>query len=260
MRPNLLSWSLLLAVLGLGMVQLSACERKSFDPALAGSFFPLRPGLSWSYRIIDKDHNSSHILTDRVLEPRRLGSGQGANEVESEYSAATGAFKSSIIYFPEHGYFTRQSLTDRSAGIASAERAFLPQLLKPGLIWSNSLEPFTQEANVLHVSQTHQSFFDAGTVVVPAGHFSNCIRIETHAVYWSSYEAIKPLELKYIDWYAPHVGLVKTIVQQNGIFGSELARIELLSFKYTPSRASLPGSVSVSRVRLQHSSDPRTAR
>jgi hypothetical protein len=36
--------------------------------------------------------------------------------------------------------------------------------------------------------------------------------------------------LRYLDWYAPNVGLVKTLVLESGFFGSETARVELLSF------------------------------
>jgi hypothetical protein len=58
-------------------------------------------------------------------------------------------------------------------------------------------------------------------------HFSNCIRIETEAVYSdSSSKQDGVRKLRYLDWYAPNVGLVKT----SGLFGSETARVELLSF------------------------------
>jgi hypothetical protein len=227
---------ILLSALRIAALQFCSCQGKSFDPTLAGDFFPLRPGLSWTYRIIDSSHGTTHILTDRVLG----WTGAQSSEVESEYSGPSGVLKSSISYIVEHGYFTRQSTINNRPGTVLAERAFLPQLLKPNLSWSNSLVPFVEEPDLFHVRQTHQTFFDTTIIEVPAGSFSGCIRIETLALYQSSFEANPSLRLKYVDWYAPHIGLIKTVVEQTGLFGSEVARIELLRFgdsrpKRTPS-------------------------
>jgi hypothetical protein len=219
----------LLVVLGFVAIQ-SSCQRKSFDPALEGAFFPLRPGLSWTYRIVHKGRGNIDLFTDRVLGSRRVGSDESTGEVESLYYGPTGTLSSTIIYLSEDGYLTRQSRINKNVRITLSERAFLPQLLKPDLAWSNSLVPFDQQSDMFHVVQTHRTFFDSKTVEVPAGHFSGCIRIETVAVYESDSAVNLPMRLEYLDWYAPHVGLVKTVVRQSGVFGSELARIELINF------------------------------
>ena len=245
----------LLAILGLVAIQLASCQRKSFDPSLANEFFPLRPGLSWTYRIVDESRGTVHIFTDRVIGRRRVVAGANADEVESEYSGPTGTLNSSIIYFPEFGYLTRQSRIDKSTQVTLAERAFLPQLLKPNLTWSNSLTLFDQQPDIFHVVQTHRTFFDTKTIEVPAGHFSGCIRIETTAVYQSdSSESIPPLKLKYLDWYAPHIGLVKTLVKENKFFGLELALVELLNFGHSQPKDVMPLTASRSSVSLQGSS------
>jgi hypothetical protein len=82
-----------------------------------------------------------------------------------------------------------------------------------------------------HITQTHWTSLEAGIVQVPAGHYSNCIRIETEAVYKddSSNDA-GTRRLRYVDWYAPNVGLVKTLVLESGFFGTEIGRVELISF------------------------------
>ena len=217
----------------LGAIQLSSCQRKSFDPTLAGAFFPLRPGLSWTYRMIDEGRGTTQIFTDRVIGQRRLA-GQDANEVESEYSGPVGTLSSSIIYFREDGYLSRQFTMEPTTQTVLAEKAFLPQRLEPHQSWSNSMVLFAQEPE-FRVVQTHRSFFDRGTVDVPAGHFSGCIRIETIALYQSKPSTkAPPMSLRYFDWYAPNVGLVKTLVRQSGFFGSELARVELLDFRPQP--------------------------
>jgi hypothetical protein len=239
----------------LAAIQLSGCQRKSFDPALAGEFFPLRPGLSWTYRIIDKSRGTTHIFTDRVIGRTQVGKGEGADEVESEYSGPSGTLNSSMIYVPEGGYLTRQSRIDKSAQVTLAEKGFLPQLLKPDLTWSNSLVLFDEQPDIFHAVQTHRTFFDTKTVEVPAGHFSGCIRIETMALYQNDLpDGPLPLKLKYLDWYAPHVGLVKTLVEQNGFFASELARVELVKFGYSQPRSTAPLITPKAGVSLQRSS------
>jgi hypothetical protein len=112
------------------------------------------------------------------------------------------------------------------------ERGFLPRLLKPDLSWSNSLFSFGHRPDEFHLTQTHRTSSETGVVLVPAGHYSHCIRIETEAVYEnnSSSEKCGARRLEYVDWYAPNVGLIKTLVFESGFFGPELARVELLNF------------------------------
>jgi hypothetical protein len=223
-------WLLVTALL-LTTGQVIGCQKRtSFDPKSAGTFFPLRPSLSWTYRVIDRKQATASTFTDRVVEDRRIGT-LSAGEIESEYSGPTGMFSTTILYVPEGGYLTRQSGNVESGRFLLAERAFLPQVLKPGLTWSNSVVPFADQPDAFHVTQLHRTFFERREVVVPAGRFFGCIRIETEALYQgdSSHED-PPLRLKYLDWYAPQVGLVKTLVMKSGFFGSELARIELLNF------------------------------
>ncbi|HJU10396.1 MAG TPA: hypothetical protein VJ728_05955 [Candidatus Binataceae bacterium] len=239
-------WASVLVAVGLSAIQFAACQRKSFDPASANTFFPLRPGLSWTYRIKDRRRGPVHFLTDRVVRRTMVGTGERA-EVESKYSGPNGSVSSTIVYFTEHGYFTRQSRTDHGPGVALAEQSFLPLLLEPNLTWSNSLVPFDRLEDAFDINQTHHTFFEPATINVPAGHFSGCIRIETKAVYQNRSGVSSPAELEYIDWYAPHIGLVKTVVEQRGIFGTELARIELLTFSYSQ----LPSPASVSAVPWQ---------
>ncbi|MBV8453144.1 MAG: hypothetical protein JOZ29_12875 [Deltaproteobacteria bacterium] len=40
----------------------------------------------------------------------------------------------------------------------------------------------------------------------------------------------KPVSLIYEDYYAPHVGLVKTLALEGNIYGHEVERVELIRF------------------------------
>lgn len=227
MKPKCLLVTALVVTAGL----IGCQKQSSFDPKSAGSFFPLSPSLRWTYRVIDRTHGTASTFTDRVVEDGRIGN-LAAGEIESEYSGPSGMLSTTtILYVPEGGYLTRRSGNVESGRFLAAERAFLPQALKPDLTWSNTVVPFEGQPGAFNVTQLHRTFFERRDVVVPAGRFSGCIRIETEALYQgdSSREDL-PLRLKYLDWYAPQVGLVKTLVLKSGFFGSELARIELLNF------------------------------
>jgi hypothetical protein len=175
--------------LTLTVVQLSACQKSApFDPASASSFFPLCPGLTWTYRVADKSQKSPQIFTDHAMVgEERVGSAQAAGGVVSEYSGSDGESDLTIRYEVEDGYVTRLLSLRDGRRILSQERGFLPRLLEPDLTWSNSLSPVGQVVDGFHITQTHRTYLEAGIVVVPAGHYSNCIRIETEAVYQNDF-------------------------------------------------------------------------
>jgi hypothetical protein len=219
--------------LTLAAIQLLGCQRKaSFDPALAGCFFPLRPGLTWTYRVIDKGQETPQIFTDRALGGQeRVGTAPAAGGIVAEYSGADGASDLTILYAVENGYVTRTLGFGDKRHIMSQERGFLPRLLKPDLTWSNSQFPLGHFAAGFHVTQTHRTSLESAIVIVPAGHFSNCIRIETDAVLTDDdSHRVGTRQLRYVDWYAPNVGLIKTVVKESGFFGAQTGSVELLSF------------------------------
>jgi hypothetical protein len=227
--------------LTLAVVQLLGCQKSArFDPALAGSFFPLRPGLTWTYRVIDKGQETPQIFTDRAMGGQeRVGTANASSGVVAEYSGSDGASDLTIFYAVEDGYVTRSLGLGDAKHIMSQEREFLPSLLKPDLTWSNTQSPIGHFAEGFHVTQTHRTSLESAVVIVPAGHFSNCIRIETDALLRDDLSPRTPgtRELKYVDWYAPNVGLIKTTVKESGFFGAQTGSVELLSFSDSGAKA-----------------------
>jgi hypothetical protein len=222
--------------LTLAAMLLSGCQPKaSFDPGSAGSFFPLRPGSTWTYRITDNDRHTTEILTDHAVGDSGASPSDVGGGVVSEHEGPGGENNLTILYKVENGYVTRIFDFGGAGGVQFRERGFLPSLLKPDLTWSNWAFPFGSFREAFHLSQTHHTALETAPVVVPAGIFSNCIRIETRVAYEGNLpEHIGPRRLKYLDWYAPRVGLIKTVVIENGYFGAEVARVELLSFGDSP--------------------------
>jgi hypothetical protein len=221
--------------LTLTIVQLSSCQRKApFDPGLSGSFFPLRTGSTWTYRVIDKRQSSVEIFTDRTVGLAHVGSANDSGGLVLEDSNSDGKDNFTISYTVENGYITRSFRFGDPERILFKERRFLPRLLEPDLTWSNSYFPFGRFPEAFHLTETHRTFLETAVVQVPAGAFSDCIRVETETLYEANshdlYHAHDSRRLRYLDWYAPNVGLIKTLLLESGFFGKEIARVELLGF------------------------------
>lgn len=68
----------------------------------------------------------------------------------------------------------------------------------------------------------------AESVKVPAGVFGDCLRIESIALHRLPMDD-HPHEYRYLDWYAPNIGLVKS-EYGSGERGETFTRMELVSF------------------------------
>jgi hypothetical protein len=200
---------------------------------LSGSFFPLSTGSTWTYCFIDKRENSVEIFTDRTVGLEHVSSANDSGGLVLEGSSSGGKANFTIRYTVEDGYITRSFRFGEPEQILFKERRFLPRLLEPDLTWSNSYFPFGHFPEAFHVTQTHRTFLEPAVVQVPAGGFSNCIRVETETLYAANgydHQDRGNRRLRYVDWYAPNVGLIKTLVLESGFLGKEIARVELLSF------------------------------
>jgi hypothetical protein len=160
-----------------------------------------------------------------------------AETIVSETSGSDGTLL--MLYQTNNEYIARalsfgsleNGLSDHQ--IISRELDFLPLVLTPGMSWSNTTFPFGSMLHDLKIVQTHIIYAEDDVVTVPGGHFPNCIRIETSAVFMrdSSDSRRERRHLKYFDWYAPNVGLIKTALWQAGLFGREIATVELIQFR-----------------------------
>src|SRR5260370_33575557 len=118
------------------IARIRGCRHKaSSDPASGGTFFPLRRGSSWSYRIIDKNQAINEIVTDRALGAGHIDTLKAAGEAVSESANINGG-KSTFLYVMEDGYLTRGSHIGVPAW-ASYQRRVPPPFLEPGLTLSH---------------------------------------------------------------------------------------------------------------------------
>ncbi|MGH8013385.1 MAG: TapB family protein [Candidatus Binataceae bacterium] len=209
----------------------------SFEPS--ANFFPLKPNETWSYRIQSKSQRATYVMTDRVIGSQYVPALKLTGEVVEEYYNFDRAGLRPVIYYRQRGYLTRLSglqfknhKIEAPAWGKSLNSDFLPNRLSPDMSWNNALFPYGKLPGGFEMVQTHKTFSERHEVDVPAGHFHNCIRVETQAVYkGGAYSGQKqPLKLAYRDWYAPNVGLVRTLAYEGGFNGPEMERVELIRF------------------------------
>jgi hypothetical protein len=221
-------------------LSLSACKSAGewkADPT--ADFFPLKPNTVWTYKVASKSQRANYVVTDRVIGSQYVPALRITGLVVEEFYNLDRAGLRPIIYQETDGYITRLSGLDYAANQIKApawgrseEKNFMPDHLAPNLVWKNTLFPYGKLPGSFDITQAHQSFMEPAEVIVPAGHFHNCIRIETLAHYEGGQYAVQKqnLNLTYEDWYAPNVGLVRTVAYQGGPAGAEMERVELTRF------------------------------
>jgi len=233
-------------------VTMSACKTApewKADPT--ANFFPLKTNMVWTYRVNSKSQRQNYAVTDRVVGTQYVPALKITGLVVEEFYNLDRAGLRPIVYLDQDGFLTRLSGLDYvqkqiQAPVwgRSEEANFLPEHLTPDRVWKNTLFPYGKLPGSFDVTQSHKSYMEPADVTVPAGHFRNCIRIETQAHYeGGAYAQQKQnLNLTYEDWYAPNVGLVRTVAYQGGPNGPEMERVELTRFEAVSTTAPAPPS------------------
>ncbi len=229
----------ILVLLGLFSVSGPGCKSARWPADPSAVFFPLKPNMMWMYRVQSKSQQREYVVTDTVVGEQYVPALKLTGAVVQEFYNLDRAGLRPIIYTQKGGYLTRLSGLDYvkhkikpPAWGRSIEEDFLPERLTPDAIWQNKLFPYGKLPGGFDIAQSHKSFMEGSNVVVPAGRYAGCIRIDTLARYEGGAYARQPhvLKLAYEDWYAPNVGLVRTIAYEGGPSGPEMERVELIRF------------------------------
>jgi hypothetical protein len=229
----------IVALVGMLSLSASGCQSGQWPVDPSAVFFPLKPNMMWMYRVESKSQQREYIITDTVVGEQYVPALKVTGAVVQEFYNLDRAGLRPIVYTQKGGYLTRLSGLDYEkdrivppAWGRSIEEDFLPERLTPDTVWQNKVFPYGQLPGGFDVAQHHRSFIAGGTVTVPAGHYTGCIRIETLAEYEGGAYAQRHevMKLAYEDWYAPNVGLIRTIAYEGGPRGPEMERVELLRF------------------------------
>jgi DUF3108-like len=235
----------LVCAAALALAALAGCNSGS-KTAVGDNYFPLTPNSVWTYEIDSKSQRTQYQITDRVLGRKYVPALKLSGSIVNEtYSLARGGTRP-LVYYSRNGFITRLSALGYSEKVIegpswgrSSERNFLPLHLAPDEHWKNVILPYGHMAGAFEISQSHRTFRETREIDVPAGHFTNCIRIQTNAEYEGGVYS-RPghqLKLAYVDWYAPNVGLVETRALEGGPKGPVMERVYLISYKIAPLRA-----------------------
>jgi hypothetical protein len=236
--------SCLLAAVLIAGGGLLGCQRDSGATA-AVDFFPLHAEDTWVYEVARPLRNEHTRMTVRARGVRFVPVlNRRCHLVEESYAADAdnGGHPEMypIAYYREKGFlYRRMSLEYRDGqlhdvGLGTAEERFLPIRLTANLTWDSETTAYDLgKSDRYGVEQRHRVVLDPAPVAVPAGSFSGCLRVDTVAIHHSQHGATnqgQPIVLYYSDWYAPNVGLVRTIQSSRVDGGPALARIELVAY------------------------------
>jgi hypothetical protein len=213
-------------------------------------YFPLTPGSNWTYRIQDHGRRWTYQSVVRVYGERFIEAlGRSGIAVEERYSGG-GIYiveeQEPIVYFKENGFLNRVFLTYQAekmvAASGSGDRAFLPETLREGTTWTSDTTAFRVGDLGFQVTHQHVVAGKLETVKVPAGTFGDCIRIDTASSQGKDSGRAPGEELRffYADWYAPGVGLVRTLEWEDEEHSKERARIELLKYAVASPGGTVP--------------------
>lgn len=250
------------ACVGLLAALLALSAAKCSEPAaqqLQAEFFPLHAEDTWVYEVARPLRNQRSRMTVRVRGERYVSTlhrrcrvveesyAAGSGEGLSANSNAVGATQTSpqgevypVAYYWENGFLYRSMSLEyaggelRDVGIGSHEERFLPDRFGSTSAWDSLTIAYDLGGgNGYTVRQTHSATIEPGVIVVPAGRFTDCIRVDTVAVHSGQRDGHyddAPIVLYYSDWYAPHVGLIRTVQTDRADGGPPLTQIELLAY------------------------------
>lgn len=230
---------------------LAGCARQDHGTGEV-DFFPLHAEDMWVYGVTQPLRNVRMRMTVRVRGERYISSiGRQCRLVDETYGGADAAMAATagqtqdtqvhpIAYCRKDGFLYRALSLEyhgdevREIGLGSGEERFLPDRLGGDSSWESVTTAYDLGGGTGYgVRQTHHAVIENAVIEVPAGRFSGCLRVETVAVHVGQYHGAKdpdPIVLYYADWYAPNVGLVRTIQSDRPGYGPPLAQIELLAY------------------------------
>lgn len=218
----------------------AACDRHRDDP---DSYFPLEPGLGWTYRITTEiggrqtesqlvEHNDGIVQIDGLPHTERVTDQGTRYYVREDQDGVYRAAKRTIVEIKPQP--------------DDPPRWILRRPYEVGSNWSQESHPYVlrrlhpyeaQLAGNIQFKMSYQIGALGETVEVPAGRFEGCIRVDGDALlslYADARTGYRDIEINTREWYAPGVGLVKLVRTEphsSDVFGGGKITLALERFK-----------------------------
>ena len=203
----------------------TACER-SVDPA---RWFPLDEGLTWRYRTELPQRKQTVDSVYRVLGRRSMTEvglhgrrekhtareGIAVEEHRSTYPTMwSGPNEIELSIWMTEGEWRNRVYTQFDGGELVPQAGFedrhvLPVELRAGFAWESETLIVGQKPGEGYVHH-HRLERETEPVVVPAGTFRECLRVDTESVLRRESPGKAEIVYVYREWYAPDVGLVRS--------------------------------------------------
>jgi hypothetical protein len=177
---------------------------------------------------------------DTVVGRRYIPSLNLTGTLVEEYCTLERADRDSpLMFFSQNGYIVRVSALVHSRGQITVgpfgavnDDKFLPVRLLDQQSWDDELWPFGHWEIPLKMQINAHTHGETADIVVPAGRFHQCIRIESEVAYSGGAHKGQNLRLRFIDWYAPRVGLVQSVVHSGNSDGTVISRRVLQAYHF----------------------------
>ncbi|MGH7857734.1 MAG: hypothetical protein ACREQY_10430, partial [Candidatus Binatia bacterium] len=225
------------------------CAGKPAHPGLPAAiaapaeFFPLRPGTFWVYRVQDFDGQVT-LQRVRVRGKFYLKTLEAPGTVVDESGGVSGELSLDVdwhpvVYYRRGDFLYKFSGLDydgkelREVRLGLGEEKVLPSDPFRYPAWESDFEVFYQNDESGYSIRSYSiAQQEAGAVEVGAGTFRDCLRVETRSMTMSHARGSRDQTVlyRYIDWYAPGVGLVKSVVEVDDA-PRPVRNVELLSFR-----------------------------
>ena len=199
----------------LGIALAAGCGLVGRAPADSASYFPMEADRVWEYRLHDRPRRSDWPVAVRSRGPRFV---RALGRVATIFEEAYGDHVVPVAFYLAEGFLQ----TDIGIGYDGGRRmAVLPVGAQPmrllpippslGASWTYSEEIFGPAGDVPATFRIRWAgdVEAVEAVEVPAGTFRDCLRVVSVARHLLD-ESERSVEYRYVDWYAPDVGLVKS--------------------------------------------------
>lgn len=166
------------------------------------TYFPLKPGMSWIYEIVSDKHPTQKIVVTN-LPPREVK----GTKVTPRKSEAGGSARFYLVGSDDKGIFRfgEQKSETADPEIITPRDYYIRNPATTGTTWDTTVKMGPEEVTInLTIESTSDS------VTVPAGAYKDCLKIR-HV----GSNQDKSLTVEAYEWYAPEVGLAKSLVTIN---------------------------------------------